>query len=281
MRVLSENTYQKTIRKLGELAGSRAGIMPDISPRVVLVRCTSATVVGGSAILDECYPARVITPASDVVCPPGEVYDVLLTLLGDAGESVAPVADGVYLCVLSGKVAADEGTYAARLRAFGVAPADAGGSVSRLFSHSTSVNTSGTGETTLHTQAIASGSTAASDVIRATWFGDSGVFPGTLTLRVKNGVGTFGTITLPTTGGAASYQWRVDAVITILSASTVRYSIFGRRMATGITPEENGIIADTSGINYGVSGAESLILTGQMTAGTATLKHGFGELWGA
>jgi hypothetical protein len=56
------------------------------------VRCDSDTAVGGSAILDQCYPATILRPASDFPAPPEEMAGVLLTVLGDGGEAVKPVA---------------------------------------------------------------------------------------------------------------------------------------------------------------------------------------------
>lgn len=98
------------------------------SAKVKYVKCLSSTPAGAGAILSECYPAQILEPAADKSLPPESASLVLLTLIGSAGAAVAPVADGVYLCVMAGDVEYDAaGSLAGRARAFGV-PVSVGGS---------------------------------------------------------------------------------------------------------------------------------------------------------
>jgi hypothetical protein len=124
-RVLSEQTAQRLIRLLnsGALGAGRA--LSGGSARWALVRCDSTTAVGGSDILDQCYPATILVPSADFPAPPEENFGALLTVLGSDGESVKPREGGVYECVVTGEVVGDrDGTKAGRPRAFGVPVAE-------------------------------------------------------------------------------------------------------------------------------------------------------------
>jgi hypothetical protein len=67
-----------------------------------LVRCTSATAVGGSGIGNQCYPATVLLAKSDET-EPTELGDVWLTLLGPGSNPIRPIEGDPYIAVVSGQ----------------------------------------------------------------------------------------------------------------------------------------------------------------------------------
>lgn len=105
--------------------------------RLWFVQCTSATPVSGGGALGQCYPARALYPEAESPLPAAAQFDVLLSLFGPTGAAVAPTANAVYLCELTGPAPGDS---QGRPRAFGIAQA-AGGSVSSsAFSYYSGVN---------------------------------------------------------------------------------------------------------------------------------------------
>lgn len=98
------------------------------APRWVMVRCTSATAVGGNAVLAQCYPAIILFPSSFAAAPPEEGFPVLLTVLGASGNSVVPVSGKVYPSLLTGEAFGDaSGSIAGRPRVFSIELASASG----------------------------------------------------------------------------------------------------------------------------------------------------------
>jgi hypothetical protein len=126
-KLLSEQTAQRLLHLLNsrDTGAARRGGGAG-GPLWSFVRCDSDTAVGGDAILDQCYPATILRPASDFPAPPEEMAGVLLTVLGADGAAVAPVAGMPYPCLLAGEVESDRsgsgaGTIGGRRRAFSVA----------------------------------------------------------------------------------------------------------------------------------------------------------------
>lgn len=102
---------------------------PQAGQRFVYCLCDDDTAIGGDAVLDECYPATVLLPASDQATPPELSGAVLLTVLGSGGASVVPVVGMPYFGVLSGDVESDgSGSLLGRPRVFGLPFPSAGGS---------------------------------------------------------------------------------------------------------------------------------------------------------
>lgn len=123
----------ETVRRLkAMMAAARVGdtargVGGSGGTRLVFVRCTSVTPVGGNEVLDECYPAVLLQQDVDGALPATEGCDALLTLIDSGGASAAPSADAVYLAVCTGEVESDgtgRGTTdtAGRMRVFAVAP---------------------------------------------------------------------------------------------------------------------------------------------------------------
>lgn len=107
-KVLSERTAARLLRMLNAHEGGsapRRGGARGASWK--LVRCTSATPVGGDDVLDQCYPAVILSPASDYPAPPEELFPCLLTVLGDDAEAVAPTEGAVYGGLLTWEVESD------------------------------------------------------------------------------------------------------------------------------------------------------------------------------
>ncbi len=125
--LLGQNTRDRLMRLLGNqgvVATLRAGgFRPGAAPWV-LVRCTSATAVGGDAVRNQCYPAVLLDPACNELAPLKEPTDCLLTLLGTNGASVKPTAGRVYSALLTGDV---EGDSKRRPRAFAAKGDGSGG----------------------------------------------------------------------------------------------------------------------------------------------------------
>lgn len=123
-KLVSDATANRILHALNrfDLDQGRAG--RGGAPRWAFVRCTSATAVGGNSVLDECYPAIILSPAADFPTPPEEGFGALLTLLGDDGNAVTPRLNAVYECLLTGEVESDRsgsgsGLVSGRPRAFG------------------------------------------------------------------------------------------------------------------------------------------------------------------
>lgn len=100
---------------------------PQAGQRFVYCLCDDDTAIGGDAVLDECYPATVLLPASDQATPPELSGAVLLTVLGSGGASVVPEVGMPYFGVLAGDVESDgSGSLLGRPRVFGL-PFPSGG----------------------------------------------------------------------------------------------------------------------------------------------------------
>lgn len=123
-KLVSEQTALRLLHLLNS-TGVQMGGPRTARPHWVLVRCESETAVGGSSVLDQCYPGLILAPAADFPAPPEEGFGILLTLLGASGESVRPRLGAVYPCLLTGEVEGDRsgsgsGMVSGRPRAFGV-----------------------------------------------------------------------------------------------------------------------------------------------------------------
>lgn len=106
-RVLSEPTYGELVKLIADRAGFAPARGPRASAQLAFVRCESTTAAGGNDVLDQCYPATVLFPAGDYPFPPEEGGDVLLSLLGEDGESVEPQEGGVYLAIVGANAPGD------------------------------------------------------------------------------------------------------------------------------------------------------------------------------
>jgi hypothetical protein len=122
MAQLVKDATAARLMRLLNAADAGAGRGGSGSPRRVLfARCTSATAVGGDDVLDQCYPAVVVTPYTDEAVPGEENEQCLLTVLGGGGDAETPTDDAVYLCVAAGEVSGDaSGSIGGRNRVFGV-----------------------------------------------------------------------------------------------------------------------------------------------------------------
>ncbi|VTS03518.1 unnamed protein product [Gemmata massiliana] len=108
--LLGQQTRDRLMRLLGNqgaVATLRAGPPRPAPAPWVLVRCTSATPVGGDAVRAQCYPAKILPLASNAVAAVTERAECLLTLLGANGASVKPTAGRVYSALLTGEVESD------------------------------------------------------------------------------------------------------------------------------------------------------------------------------
>ena len=135
--LLGQNTRDRLMRLLnnqGAVAALRAGPpRPSPAPWVVL-RCTSATAIGGDDVRDQCYPAVLLDASSNEVAPLPELADCLLTVLGASGNSVAPTAGKVYAAILTGDV---EGDGKRRPRAFAAEDETGGSAPTPVYGEST------------------------------------------------------------------------------------------------------------------------------------------------
>jgi hypothetical protein len=108
-KLVSDRTAARITALLNahERASGPAGASP--ARTWAFVRCESATAVGGSNVLDQCYPARLLRVFTRTLLPDAELHarGVLLTLVGDDGEPAEPVAGRVYVALLGGEVPSD------------------------------------------------------------------------------------------------------------------------------------------------------------------------------
>lgn len=130
-KLVSDVTAGRILRLLTRAEAAGGGGRGHGGAKWGLVRCDSATAVGGTEVLDECYPATLLRPAADAAAPPEDLSAVLLTVLGSGGTATAPVAGALYACLLTGEVLADRtgsgsAAEAGRYRAFGLSPAAGG-----------------------------------------------------------------------------------------------------------------------------------------------------------
>ena len=122
-KLLSDRTADRLMRLLNSSGGGVANTRASFAGQQwVFARCDSATAVGGNVILDQCYPATLLKPVTQSTLPPEEhPRGILLTLLGDDGESAEPVEGQCYVALMGAEVESDgSGSLAGRPRCFGV-----------------------------------------------------------------------------------------------------------------------------------------------------------------
>lgn len=126
----TQRTSLEILRVIRERIGPRARNAGGGNTNVRMVRCLDSAPVGGTAVLDECYPAIVLRPAADKALPTEYDSYCLLTLVSLDGTAAVPVTGGVYLCLIGNDATDDaEGSEAGRARAYGVVASEAGGGV--------------------------------------------------------------------------------------------------------------------------------------------------------
>jgi hypothetical protein len=132
--LLSQTTRDRLMRLLREQGGDAPHHGHVRGRRWALVQCLSTTPVGGDTVLAQCYPAKFLAPEANTVAPPGaETAGVVLTVLGDSGNSVTPRLNAVYECLVVGEVRSDGvGSVAGRVRAFGVQTVGGSGTANYL-----------------------------------------------------------------------------------------------------------------------------------------------------
>jgi hypothetical protein len=107
-KIPSDATAARIVHLLNEQGAAGDFDRAPNPKRWVFVRCDSATAVGGDAIKNQCYPGTMLLPRSWFTVPPVEnTRAVLLTLIGDSGNPVVPVAGRVYECLLADEVESD------------------------------------------------------------------------------------------------------------------------------------------------------------------------------
>lgn len=104
---LSDRTASDLLRLIRTRPGGASRNAGNVAALPRLIRCTSSTPIGGTAVLDQCYPAVALIPAADTPAPPEEGVDCLLMVLDSEGEAGVPIGGGVYLAVLTSEVMAD------------------------------------------------------------------------------------------------------------------------------------------------------------------------------
>lgn len=150
----------------------------------------------------------------------------------------------------------------------------------RKFSQTATTTTTSTSETTLTNTGsgsltLGANTLAVGNVIRITAAGNYTDGTGTLTLKVKAGIITFATITLPDVNvtGSTEGKWRLDALITVRSGNFASGQAVATISDMNTTPTNQYYIASDGGISnvFDITTSNAIDVTAQWAATAGTL----------